>query len=156
MKNKPGKDMKKQHVKFQVAECGLFINPLWPYIGASPDGVISCECCPKGVLEIKCPFCHRDECISDAVTNDKNFCLTEADGRISLDHKHPYYYQVQTQIFVCDVQYCDFCVCTFSGDEESTIHIERIFRNNAFWKDQCLPKAESFFKTCLLPELLGN
>ena len=47
-------------------------------------------------------------------------------------------------------------MCTFSGDEESTIHIERIFRNNTFWKDQCLPEVESFFKTCLLPELLGN
>ena len=64
--------------------------------------------------------------------------------------------QVQTQIFVCDVEYCDFCVCTFSGDEESTIHIERIYRNNKFWKDHCVPKAKAFFKTCLLPELLGG
>ena len=58
--------------------------------------------------------------------------------------------------YLFDVEYCDFCVCTFSGDEESSIHIERVRKNNNFWKDHCLPKAEAFFKTCLLPELLGG
>ena len=150
------KTVRFKHTNLQVAECGLFINPQWPFVGASPDGIITCDCCPKGVLEIKCPFCHRDESIAAAITSDKNFCLTEVDGQISLDHCHAYYYQVQTQIFVCDIEYCDFCVCTFSGDEESTIHIERIYRNNKFWKDHCVPKAKVFFKTCLLPELLGG
>ena len=150
------KTVRFKHTNLQVAECGLFINPQWPFVGASPDGIITCDCCPKGVLEIKCPFCHRGESIAAAITSDKNFCLTEVDGQISLDHCHAYYYQVQTQIFVCNVDYCDFCVCTFSGDEESTIHIERVFRNNNFWKDHCVPKAEAFFKTCLLPELLGG
>ena len=150
------KAVRLKHTNLQVAECGLFINPQWPFVGASPDGIITCNCCSKGVLEIKCPFCHHDESIAAASTSDKNFCLSEVDGQISLDHCHAYYYQVQTQIFVCDVEYCDFCVCTFYGDEESTIHIERIYRNNTFWKDHCLPKAEAFFKTCLLPELLGG
>ena len=150
------KTVKSKHTNLHVAECGLFINPQWPYIGASPDGIIYCDCCPKGVLEIKCPYCHRDESISAAVAKDKNFCLIEVNGQISLDHDHAYYYQVQTQIFVCDVDYCDFCVCTFSGNEESTIHIERISRNNAFWKNECVPRAEAFFRTCLLPELLGS
>ena len=150
------KTVRFKHTNLQVAECGLFINPQWLFVGASPDGIITCDCCPKGVLEIKCPFCHRGESIAAAITSDKNFSLTEVDGQISLDHCHAYYYQVQTQIFVCNVDYCDFCVCTFSGDEESTIHIKRVFRNNNFWKDHCVPKAEAFFKTCLLPELLGG
>jgi len=150
------KVVKSNHTNLHVKECGLFINPKWPFVGASPDGIITCDCCPKGVLEIKCPFCHRDESIAAAITSDKNFCLTEVDGKISLDHYHAYYYQVQTQMFICDVEYCDFCVCTFSGDEESTIHIERIYKNNRFWEDECIPRATAFFKTCLLPELLGS
>ena len=64
--------------------------------------------------------------------------VSEVDGQISLDHCHVYYYQVQTQIFVCDVEYCDFCVCTFPGDEESATYIERIYRNDKFGKDYCL------------------
>ena len=32
---------------------------------------------------------------------------------IHLNKKHAYYYQVQTQIFICEVAYCNFCVCTF-------------------------------------------
>ena len=96
------------HTKLQVAQNGLFI---WPFIGASPDGIITCECCPKGVLEVKCPYCHCDETIKAAAVNDKKFCLKVEDGVLHLDHSHAYYYQVQTQIFVCNVTYCDFCVC---------------------------------------------
>ena len=39
------------------------------------------------------------------------------------------------------------CVATFSGDEESTTHIEIVFRDSVFW-DQCVSKAEAFFKMC--------
>ena len=99
-----------KHTNLQVAECGLFINPQWPFVGTSPDGIITCDCCSKGVLGIKCHFYHHDESISAVNISDKNSCLSEVDGQISLDHCHAYYYQVQTQIFVCDVEYCDLCV----------------------------------------------
>ena len=40
----------KNHVDFKLSECGLVINPKWPYVGASPcRWVISCHCCDKGV-----------------------------------------------------------------------------------------------------------
>ena len=147
---------KSHHKEFEVTENGLFINPQWPFIGASPDGIISCHCCTKGVLEIKCPYCHREESIEVAAANDRKFCLNERNGSLYLDHSHPYFYQVQTQIFVCNVLYCDFCVCTFAnGEDEQSIHIERIYRNAEFWND-CVSKANCFFRTCILPELLGN
>ena len=88
---------------------------MWPFVGTSPDGIITCDCSSKGVLEIKFPFCHCDEFIAAASTSDKNFCLSEVDGQISLDHCHAYYYPVQIQIFVCDIEYCNFSVCTFSA-----------------------------------------
>ena len=59
----------------QVAGYALFINPQWPFVGASPDDFITCDCCPKDGLEIKCPFCHRDESIAAAITSDKNVLL---------------------------------------------------------------------------------
>ena len=145
------------HENFQILDSGLVINPQWAFIGASPDGVIQCTCCGRGVLEIKCPYCHRDSSVIAAAREDPKFCLKEVNGKLTLDEKHSYYYQVQTQLFVCDVQYSDFCVCTFGSDEDQeNLHIERIEKNYSFWHGECVPKAELFFRTCLLPELLGN
>lgn len=146
---------KKNHTNLQVQDSGLVINPLWPSIGASPDGIISCTCCGRGTLEIKCPYCHRGESVLIAASKDSKFCLQlNSDGLLRLDPGHTYYYQVQTQLFVSDVEYSDFCVCTFNGDETG-IHTERILKDEQFWND-CVVKAQTFFKTCILPELLGK
>lgn len=147
---------KTQHQNFTVEDNGLFINPKWPYIGASPDGTVYCQCCGKGALEIKCPYCHRGEAINSAAASDKKFCLKEINGKLHLDMDHMYYYQIQTQLFVCDVEYCDFCVCTFADSGgESAMHIDRIHKNHEFWNN-CVNKANWFFRTCLLPELMGS
>ena len=37
------------HDQLVVTDSGLVINPQWPYMGASPDGIIECKCCGKGV-----------------------------------------------------------------------------------------------------------
>ena len=146
----------KDHSKLEVIDSGLVLNPKWPHIGASPDGIVWCECCGRGALEIKCPYCHQGESIDKAATYDKTFCLKKIDGSLNLDKTHAYYYQVQTQMFVCDVSYCDFCVCTFTCDDpEPGLYIERIYQDPSFWEN-CLSKAEHFFKVCLLPELVGK
>lgn len=48
--------MKDLHTNFKFTECGLFVNIEYPYFGASPDGIVECDCCGRGVLEIKCPY----------------------------------------------------------------------------------------------------
>jgi len=153
--------LKGHHDEFSVTDSGLVINSQWPYVGASPDGIVECKCHGKGVLEIKCPFCHKESTLKDAAV-DREFCLKQqpGDGQLHLDPNHAYYYQIQTQLFVCNVEYADFCVCTFMRDDsnsydDSGIHIERIERNPNFW-DGCIEKAQHFFKISLLPELMGN
>ncbi|KAL3861842.1 hypothetical protein ACJMK2_007856 [Sinanodonta woodiana] len=42
--------MKKNHTNFLVRSSGLFIHITHPEIGASPDGIISCDCCGIGSL----------------------------------------------------------------------------------------------------------
>ena len=137
-----------------VSDSGLVINPQWPYIGASPDGIVECTCHGKRVLEIKCPYSHRGETVLSATLNDTNL-KRDDDGALHLDPGHAYYYQVQTQMLVCGVECCDFCVCTFPKEEGSLPHSECIKRNEEFW-ETCLLKASNFFRSCLLPELLGN
>jgi len=121
-----------------VVECGLVINPEWPHLGASPDGIVQYTCCGKGVLEIKikCPCCKHDQHIEVTAAS----CLTKAaDGSLQLDRSHAYYYQVHTQIFICNVEYCDFCVCTFPETGPS-LYTERIYPDSDFWHT-CIDKA---------------
>lgn len=143
----------KKHHDFSVEPSGLVINPDWPHLGASPDGIVDCSCCGKGTLEIKCPFCDGNESIETSLSNTKT-CLSNVDGSMHLNTTHQYYYQVQTQLFVCKASYCDFCVCTFPESGPS-MHIERIYPDNDFWKN-CIEKTTNFFKLCVLPELVGK
>ena len=39
-----------EHINFQISECGLLVNPSYPTLGASPDGIISYDCCGIGTL----------------------------------------------------------------------------------------------------------
>ena len=47
------KIMEKHHHNFSVIECGLCLNAKWPFMGASPDGIVMCSCHRTGVCEIK-------------------------------------------------------------------------------------------------------
>ena len=57
---------------------------------------------------------------------------------------------MQAQLHVCKKQCCDFFVWTVKD-----FHIERILPDVAFWT-KCLDKCNSFFRLCLLPELVGK
>ena len=109
------KKMMQNHPMFNVRDSGLTLNTKWPYLGASPDGIVTCECCSKGVVEIKCPFCHRNEDLVNS-TDDKRFCLSrDTSGASYLDRAHACYYQVQTQIFICDVAILSVPVSALHG-----------------------------------------
>ena len=75
----------KHHQGFTVEEAGLFVHPDMPFIGASPDRVINCECCSKGVLEVKCPFCTKDG-LPDH--EDKSFSMEMKEDKWVLKRKH--------------------------------------------------------------------
>ena len=134
--------MKPMHTNFQYRNSGFVVSTEYPYIGASPDGVVQCDCCGCGVLEIKCPYCVRESTPDEApyLNNGK------------LSEKHEYYYQVQTQLLVCSANYADFVIATVS-DASPNLSCERIFLNESFIEH--VKAAEKFFKICLLPELLA-
>ena len=45
------------HHDFKLEKTGLHVNPNWPHLGASPDGLISCSCCGFGTVEVKVSLC---------------------------------------------------------------------------------------------------
>ena len=84
------------HKDVKVEPCGLFVMQNKSFISASPDAVVSCSCCGKGVLEIKCPYSIANQIPSE--TNLTYLRKTAVDGKVKLVISHPYYSQVQTQM----------------------------------------------------------
>ena len=75
---------------------------------ASPDGVISCNCCGEGILEIKCSWISPENLISEYVTQPDSFLTYDDSNKISLKSSHLYMQQIQHQMFVTGKMYCDF------------------------------------------------
>jgi hypothetical protein len=136
-------DAKKRHGNLKMATNGLFVLTDAPYIGASPDRLLSCSCCGEGILEIKCPMSHVHEEITSAIS-----CLQEVDGILRLKRKHEYYSQVIFQMGVTGRAWCDFVLYT-----KAHMFVERISFDDGHWQD-LLAAAKVFFKDVIAPQLI--
>lgn len=77
----------KMHDNIKIHEFGLIQHPKYTFFGASPDGITD-----NGImLEIKCPFKRK----------------------INGEVPKQYYYQIQGQLDVCDLDECDYFECMF-------------------------------------------
>ena len=139
--------MQTLHDEFTFKRAGLFINPAYPHLGASPDGLVSCKCCGDGLVEIKCPYTHRLQDPNQYIDN-KFYLQPNSDGKMQLSHEHDYYLQMQGQMSIANRNYCDFVCWTPAG-----MHIERIRVDRDVF-DRIKLSPESFFKDVLLPHLL--
>lgn len=134
--------LKNDHINLSLTVSGLVINTNFPYLGASPDGIINCDCCGKGCLEIKCPH---------SLTKDKSIESLTYLTNGKLIKNHQYYYQLQTQLLICGVTYGDFLVWSLYED----CYIERIYIDYEIC-DDIVAKSKWFFYEAILPELLGR
>jgi hypothetical protein len=77
-----------QHNELTIVENGFFIDILHSYIGASPDGLVSCLCCDEGVLEVKCPLCVKDHFPADDNEEQgrQKFCMSQSVGSKMRSH----------------------------------------------------------------------
>ena len=142
-----------QHEGTCVRCCGLVVSPSYPYLGSSPDGMVTCTCCDESVLlEIKCPYKYRDQLpTADVALADPGFCLKRnANNEVHLSESHKYYFQVQGQIALCNVTHCDFVCWTNEG-----IFVERIAKDELLLSNM-LPQLRQFFENYMLPELLTH
>ena len=135
--------MAQTHKDFNISPSGLVVRPSEPHLGSSPGGIITCACCCRGVLEVKCPYKYREGLKGS--TEDNQFCLDQSH---QLKPSHPYYHQIQLHMHVCDVGYCDLVVWT-----KKEFVVQRIMRDQDFLQ-KSLPRAQHVFVTCVLPELL--
>ena len=129
------------HINFHLKDSGFHISIERPYLGASPDALVFCDCCGDGCLEIKCPYVNR-ECDIDEISTVPESCLQKEGNIITLKRNHRYYYQVQCQLYVTKRNYCDFYLWTLNGQFHERILYDETFLNN--------DNVELFFRRCVL------
>lgn len=124
-----------------VFDCGLVVNPAYPYLGASPHGKVLDKSVsePFGLIEIKCPYKYRNS-TPDEASRNQDFCLEKHNNILQLKRNHAYYQQVQGQLAICGLTWCDFIVYTSQG-----IHVERIQFDPHFWAIEMLPRLAEFY-----------
>lgn len=122
-------------VDIAVKECGLVINPERPWMGNSPDGLITFTYASGktevGLLEIKCPY-------------KKEFYTP--------DPVPSYYFaQVQGTMGNMRLPWCDFVVWTPTG-----VQITRVPFDQAFWDTTLLPGVTRFYFDQYVPLALAK
>ena len=102
-------------------------------IGASraPDGLTFDPVAKsQGLLEIKIPYSARAITPEQACLTLPNFFCCLNDGKITLKPNLDYYFQVQGQMGVTDMEWCDFVVWTLLG-----VSVERIVFDDRMWQN---------------------
>ena len=100
---------------FKVKESGFKVHPKIDYMGGSTDGEVIGQ---NGIIEIKCPF--------NPMKHKANCRLTE------VNEKHEYYAQIQGNIEICGVDWCDFVSYDPRQGEDTKIKIIRVYRDQEF------------------------
>ena len=128
---------------FTIFDAGISVHPSYPYLGASPDGKVfdPSKESAHGLLEIKCPFSKRGETLEQAAA-DASFYIENIGGKFYLKKNHAYYAQVQGQLAITGLTWCDFCVYLSESNE---MCVDRIEFDPNFWRNELLPKLNRFF-----------
>ena len=124
------------HSSFTITKTVLHINADYPHLDASPDGIIDCDCCGKELVEIKCP--RKYSTGLKGWENDKNVTI---DSSKNVKKDHPYFAQMQGQMFLLGIRFCDFFVWTLVENDYLLVRIER----DKHFISNILPKLDDYF-----------
>uniref|UniRef100_A0A7M5WWY6 YqaJ viral recombinase domain-containing protein n=1 Tax=Clytia hemisphaerica TaxID=252671 RepID=A0A7M5WWY6_9CNID len=138
--------LKTKHKGAKIRDCGLLLHKNKPFIGASPDGIFSCDCCKEEVcIEIKCPY--SISYLSPTDENAKLRYMIKTDQGLRLRESHQYFSQCQFQMGVWNLKKCFFFVYTAHGFILNEIR----FDTNFF--SELSEKCSNFYKEYYLPSI---
>jgi hypothetical protein len=141
-----------EQMKCDSSSVGLIINPDIPYLAVSPDGLVKVQDQLR-LVEIKCPYSlfQRKSKIKDQL-KEKNFYLSQTKDGIKLKETHDYFYQIQGQLNVAQIQTCDLVVFVPPND----IVIVHVEKDAAFFRQKMLPKLAQIYFEKLLPHFIDE
>ena len=67
------------HTDFEIKELGMMLKQNKSWFAAWPDSFVSCSCCGKGIVEVKCPLALKDDGLENAI-NDGTFYIKKKNG----------------------------------------------------------------------------
>ena len=138
----------KQHVNLSVRETDFHVRVDYPFLWALLDGIVSCDCHDQKLLEIKCPSKYEDGFLN--WENDKDFPLAKDHLLKTL---HQYYFQVQSQMFICKFSSVDFLL--YSPKNNGTVLLTTVKSNKDFI-EKMNAKSWQYFENVLLSELVTH
>ena len=140
-----------RHKNCFCEEPGLILNGKYPFLGASPDGILHCDkCqCAKTLIEIKCLSSKRNYHPESALILS-GICKRDSDGNLHVVQTHAYYYQMQGQMALCDIQNCWLVAYTHKGIKPVLVNFDP-----EFWNDK-LNIMDAFYREAFLPVLKGG
>jgi len=125
-------------LEVEINDCGLFIDSIDVFLGATPDGLIG----EDTLVEIKCPYSAENLDPDEAIIQKKiTIWKTNKNKEITgIDRNHKYYYQVQGQLHITKRKYGIIACWTRKG-----IKYEKIERDDTLWQTKMFPKLNDFF-----------
>lgn len=129
----------------KVNKSGLFVSPEYPYLAATPDGVIDSD----HIVEVKCPYNGKNMDIEPGPCFP--FLHKSMDGEIKLKETSNYYYQVQGQMYVCKKQVCYFVVYTHQD-----LFVQKVNIDIDYCEHSLIPKLTLFWEKYLRPYIARN
>ena len=142
-----------------VQPTGLHLLPDKSFLGASSDGKILCksvDTCCYGCLEIKCPYSIKGTVIIELTPYEiaekfpEFFMKKGSDDQLHLPADHGYYTQVQGEMAILGVEWCDFVVYS-----NGMVVVDRILADAEYWEN-LEEKLEHFYLYHVVPELLSR
>ena len=116
--------MKAEHKNVVLKKCGLYLDPVTPVIGGSPDRIMECSCHPPSCVEIKCPFS-----INFTSPTDESVKLPYI-AKNKINRNHSYFTQCMVQMAVTQLSTTFFVVWTPHG-----ILVDSIQFDAELWKE---------------------
>ncbi|XP_069102284.1 uncharacterized protein [Argopecten irradians] len=135
------------NITFEVENTGLTLCETHSFLGASSDGRVI-EGDRSGVLEVKCPYSVKGIKVNQMEVQDivalniNDFCLECVEEEVQLRRKHKYYSQVQGEMAIMSLPFCDFVVWT--GAQKNNIFVERI-NFDIDYVNAMMPKLVEFY-----------
>ena len=94
---------------FVFRHTGICIHPEYPFIAASPDGVLF-NATQSYVVEVKTVFTGKKMTLQEIIEKRSPLFCLEIDemNQITMNKKHTYFTQIQIQMFCSNVHKCLF------------------------------------------------
>ena len=134
-----------EHTNVEIRDVGLTISSDYPYMGASPDGYVSCDCCEPRLLEIKCPFLAKDASITNKVVR-----LPYLNNELKLKTNSAYYTQITMQMAVHNIHRIYFV--TYSPKDATSPLWEEVSFHENTW-DNIRTKLIWYYSEVLFPKM---